>query len=362
MEYKKSVALKKSDRFDALDALRGIAAIAVMIYHYTQHIGLHWLPGAWTSVDLFFILSGFVIYYRYQGKITQGLHFTQFLRLRILRLGPLYVMGLLLGIFAALLLLLKMDGSVGAHQVIVSSFLGLFVIPYFHNEIWPFGIDQIRGSIFPLNNPAWSLFFEIFVNIVFFFYILKFYRSDRLRLVKLSVAFWFFYLLISQQYNPGWCAENFIFGFPRVIGEFSLGILVFESYRKIPKIHPSLAFLILAVLLASFTVSSLRVAFISALILSPLVILLGAQLKVKDTLQNLCQHLGDISYPLYITHFPVYLLLYTIIDMSQLNPILQLMIVGSLAIMAAYLLSSVDRQLRSHLYKTMVSSPLKISS
>jgi peptidoglycan/LPS O-acetylase OafA/YrhL len=361
MEYKKSIAGKKSDRFDALDALRGITAIAVMIYHYTQHIGLHWLPGAWTSVDLFFILSGFVIYYRYREKIAQGLPFTQFLRLRILRLGPLYIMGLLLGIFAALLFL-KMDDSVGVHQVVVSSFLGLLITPYFHNDIWPFGADQIQGSIFPLNNPAWSLFFELFVNIVFFFYILKFYRSDRLRLVKLSVAFWFFYLLISQQYNPGWCAENFIFGFPRVIGEFSLGILVFESYRKIPKIHPSLAFLIFAVLLASFTVSSLRVAFVGALILSPLVILLGAQLKVKDTLQNLCRHLGDISYPLYITHFPIYLLLYTIIDMSQMNPILQLMIVGSLAIMTAYLLSSVDRQLRNQLYKTMVSRPLKISS
>jgi hypothetical protein len=70
----------KVDRFDLLDGLRGIAAIGVMIYHYTLHNGLHWLGGAWVAVDLFFILSGFVIAHSYGNKILNGMGIQQFLR------------------------------------------------------------------------------------------------------------------------------------------------------------------------------------------------------------------------------------------------------------------------------------------
>jgi len=49
------------DRFHALDAVRGMAALAVLVYHLS---GQKIFPGAWVAVDLFFVLSGFVIHHR----------------------------------------------------------------------------------------------------------------------------------------------------------------------------------------------------------------------------------------------------------------------------------------------------------
>jgi peptidoglycan/LPS O-acetylase OafA/YrhL len=97
------MSLEKRFRFDLLDGLRGLAAIAVMVHHFTQHNGLHWLGGAWVAVDLFFILSGFVIAHSYGIKLLAGMPLRQFLLIRLNRLGPLYFFGLLIGLIAALL-------------------------------------------------------------------------------------------------------------------------------------------------------------------------------------------------------------------------------------------------------------------
>jgi peptidoglycan/LPS O-acetylase OafA/YrhL len=69
-------------RFDALDGLRGIVALAVVIYHYGDHLGLPWLPHAWVAVDTFFILSGFVLAHSYTRRVHAGMGFVDFARKR----------------------------------------------------------------------------------------------------------------------------------------------------------------------------------------------------------------------------------------------------------------------------------------
>src|SRR5476649_797527 len=106
----------KSTRFDLLDGLRGVAAIAVMLHHYTQHTGWDWFGGAWVAVDLFFVLSGFVIAHSYSKKILNGISFRDFTSVRLVRLAPLYLLGLALGVCAVFLSMAKS----GAPQMLFS--------------------------------------------------------------------------------------------------------------------------------------------------------------------------------------------------------------------------------------------------
>lgn len=161
-------------RFDFLDGVRGLAALFVMFYHYTQHNGLIFFKGAWIAVDLFFILSGFVLSYGYGAKIIDGMSFRDFFRIRLIRLAPLYFVGFLLGLAFYVVASLQ-NGLIGLNGelLVAASILNLFGLPYVNNEVWPFGDDHIVGAAFPLNDPAWSLFFEIVVNIFFMFTLLN---------------------------------------------------------------------------------------------------------------------------------------------------------------------------------------------
>ena len=194
----------KYKRFDTLDGARGVASIAVMIYHYTQHNGLHWMEGAWVSVDMFFILSGFVIAHSYGAKIIGGMTFIEFTAIRLIRLGPLYFFGLGLGICAAMILIqtnatIQIDGM----KIVKAAMLGLFWVPYRNWASWPFGTDVITASVFPLNDPAWSLFFELFVNVVFFLFVSRFRVLSSPWLVTLAFVVFVFCTLVLGQHNPG---------------------------------------------------------------------------------------------------------------------------------------------------------------
>jgi peptidoglycan/LPS O-acetylase OafA/YrhL len=63
----------QAGRFDALDGLRGIAALAVVFFHYGERMGHEWLPHAWVAVDTFFVLSGFVLMHAFGRRIAQGM-------------------------------------------------------------------------------------------------------------------------------------------------------------------------------------------------------------------------------------------------------------------------------------------------
>jgi len=78
------------NRFEMLDLLRGIAALAVLIYHSAHFLGGQLLPGGYLAVDLFFMLSGFVIAHNYDSKIAAGMTLREFMLVRGIRLFPCY--------------------------------------------------------------------------------------------------------------------------------------------------------------------------------------------------------------------------------------------------------------------------------
>jgi peptidoglycan/LPS O-acetylase OafA/YrhL len=96
--------IKQGERhsFQTLDALRGVAALVVVVHH--NHPMFTWRPHhGYLAVDLFFVLSGFVLSYAYQDRLDRGWPTIKFLRARLVRLAPLYLLALLFGFFLTIL-------------------------------------------------------------------------------------------------------------------------------------------------------------------------------------------------------------------------------------------------------------------
>lgn len=334
-------------RFYALDAIRGLAAIAVVFYHYTQHNNLNWLHGAWVAVDIFFILSGFVLMHSYSKKVAQGMTAKEFLYSRVARLGPMYVVGLILGIAAALYAMyFGSQNLINANNLATASGLNFLLLPYFNHQAWPFGADTIYGTVFPLNDPSWSLFFEFFVNIVFFVYLSRFQHINLKIWVALAGVIFVGMTLYFHQLNPGSRGSDFIFGFPRVIFEFFLGVLIYKFYYLYPHTKKIIACAVFALVAACFCSSRGAVALGNALILAPILIILFSTLTVSNSQIWICKFLGDISYPLYVTHFPLYRLLYEFEFLNNLSPITQTCVFAAIAISVASVLVKIDKSIR----------------
>ena len=89
--------------FHTLDALRGIAAMAVVLFHCSYFYGLPQPVEGQIAVDLFFVMSGFIIAYRYDARFAAGLGTLAFAKQRLIRLYPLFILGSLIGALPALI-------------------------------------------------------------------------------------------------------------------------------------------------------------------------------------------------------------------------------------------------------------------
>jgi peptidoglycan/LPS O-acetylase OafA/YrhL len=144
-------------RFVVLDGLRGVAAAAIVVRHCPALFGKLVIPNSQLAVDLFFLLSGFVLAAAYERRLSEDMSVRRFMTLRLIRLYPLYAVGLGLGVVAA-------AGAILAHrpEALSGPVLAGAVIPAL------FMLPSVATAVlFPLNSPAWSLFFEMLANLAY---------------------------------------------------------------------------------------------------------------------------------------------------------------------------------------------------
>jgi peptidoglycan/LPS O-acetylase OafA/YrhL len=229
--------------------------------------------------------------------------------------------------------------------------MGAMWLPYPNNLTWPFGSGSTVSPIFPLNDPAWSLFFEAFVNIVFFFYVYRFRKLTSVQIVGIAFAIYIAISIIFNQVNPGWGRYNFIFGFPRVVAEFFAGVLIYQFGLHKKTARPKLTLFVggaMACVLVGL--GDEQAALVNSLTLIPLIVVLSSAIKIESqVLIRTCKMLGNISYPLYIVHFPIYRLLWQIPQIQALAPILQTALMSCLCILLSLLLAVLDEHLRRSL-------------
>ena len=374
--------------YELLDGLRGVAAILVVFYHIFEGFSFAELTNAagegvistlnhgHIAVDFFFILSGFVISYAYDdrwGKMSIG----DFFKRRLIRLHPMVVMGALVG--AATFVAVgcrQWDGDVAPTGfVALALLLTMFMVPALPGL--PYEVRG-NGEMFPLNGPAWSLFFEYIGNILYALFIR---RLSTKALAVLTVALgivhaWFFVGNVSEYgcVGVGWTIDsvNFWGGLVRMLFPFTMGMLLARTFvpRK-SKIRG--AFWISTIILIAIfsmpyiasdgnvSVNSLyEVVCIAAIF--PLIVWMGAcGVCGNGITARINKILGDISYPLYIVHYPIMYIFYAwLIEEKRYTLgdtwLVALMVVAASILLAFLLLKFYDEPVRRFLARKFLKN------
>ena len=301
-----SVPLQPAHRFSTLDAFRGIAALLVVQLDLPLLFSRHTpFPNANLAADFFFMLSGFVLSFAYGERLANRWSLRLFLRERILRLYPLYLLALPLGL-AHLLLLAPAEhillGRAGAAVLIL---LALFLLPA------PLFLGAGGPYAFPINLPTWSLFYELLANILHAVFLR---RQTFIRLIALVLllAISYFGLAYARHFaNFGPYKGEIGAGIVRVALSYTYGMLLFKLWTqgKLPKAGSSL---LSALLLVTVLVSpvwrghTLLFQAISLLLVFPCAILFGANAAPGKAWLPLFSFLGTTSYAVYVFHLPLY--------------------------------------------------------
>jgi len=288
--------------FEVLDGLRGMAALAVVVFHFAEIIAPdsshNFIGHGFLAVDFFFCLSGFVIAYAYDDRIA-SLGPREFFQSRLIRLHPLVVFGTVLGLLGFFI-----QSQIGPPQ----SIDGLRIAEIFLCSLLmiPFPVMASRFfNNFSLNAPAWSLFWEYIANLFYALVLRRISRRYLAVLIGLSAAAIVWVISKEGSLLGGWSGGTFWDGLVRVSYSFLAGMLI---YRLKWIVTNRLGFSPLAVgLLLAFLVPFGKWNILSesliVLLYFPLLIALGAGTAPAPWVRKFCGFSGKISYPLYMTHY-----------------------------------------------------------
>lgn len=344
--------LDTKPHYALLDGLRGVAALLVLVYHvfegYAFAAGEAVIEGmnhGYLAVDFFFILSGFVIAYAYDDRwaaqpagqrprLTLG----SFFKRRIIRLHPLVVLGAFIGVACFYVQggVTWQGEKVAGSLVMLALLAGMFMLPAV-----PGCSYEVRGNgeMYPLNGPCWSLFFEYIGNMLYALALRKLGNKSLAAVVAaLGLLEASFALFDPSGYGflgVGWTLDgiNFVGGALRMLFPFSLGLLLARHFRP-TKVRG--AFWICSlVLLTLFLVPYLPGRFLLTgtdaaegsfglsvitngifemfciAVVFPALVWLAASGSTTDRFSTAsCKFLGDLSFPLYIVHYPLMYVFY----------------------------------------------------
>ena len=324
--------------YHLLDGLRGVAALMVIWYHVFE--GYAFAGGTtidtfnhgYLAVDFFFILSGFVIGYAYDDRWGKNFTMKDFIKRRLIRLHPMVIMGAVVGAITFYIQdSVQWDGThIGISMVMLSLLCTIFFIPAMPGVGY-----EVRGNgeMFPLNGPCWSLFFEYIGNILYALFIRRLSnKALTIVVVLLGVALASFAIFDVSGYGNigvGWTLDgvNFIGGLLRMLFPFSMGMLLSRNFKPM-KLRGAfwICTLVMIALFAvpylegteSICTNGIYEAF-CIIIAFPILLWIGASGTTTDKKSTqICKFLGDISYPIYVIHYPFMYLFYAWLIKNQL--------------------------------------------
>ena len=273
-----------NNRLSGLDGLRGIAALSVLGFHASGGNGNGFL-----AVDLFFMLSGYVMARTFEGRLGHGLTAFGFMKKRYARLWPTLA---ICGLLAAPL------------------FLRQFGI-----EAWPFVVANLLliptmrvNRIYPLNGPTWSILLELIANALHGIVLHRMSRRSLAMVAAVALACFAALSGMAGTTNLGPTPDLFIAGIPRLIFSYSTGILLFRCWQDRPpiNINPWLTYLLMPAVFVTSEITGVHPWGLDLLFVA-----VGCPLMMAGALRPIrfereARWLGSISFPLYAVHTPIF--------------------------------------------------------
>lgn len=316
--------MNSTDRrfFGGLEVLRGIAASMVVLFHcsWENHLcQTRIIRNSYLMVDLFFVLSGFVICHNYFKKLSTGRGLREFIFLRLGRIYPLHfvVLCLFLGLEVA-----KYAGETRygftPHQshAFATNNGGAFIL----NLLLAHPFFPFANSSF--NTPSWSIGVEFYTYLVFG--VAAVLVRTRVGLFVTSLA-----LVLGSQLLLGWSPEPGFnasagFSFFRCLLGFFTGVLVYQLYETLPKRFSPWGVKLVPLLLATLAV------FLACkanpkwdYLVTPIFALMVLAVASASDSDNLVERvsnarplrwLGRVSYSVYMIHLLVLILMARVVE------------------------------------------------
>jgi len=370
--------MEAKQRYEVLDGMRGIAAFIVMLFHYNIQHGYRIFYNAFTAVDFFFILSGFVLLHSYGNRLNTGMTARDFISRRIARLLPLTALGVIVGVPALLVMQHFSQTDFTVFGIFGAAARNMFFIPAVNTNWFIADGATISGQLFPTDGPLWSIFFEFAAGFGFIHLArLGYGKLSRWCVVSFGLivlySIWNGHIVGNRtfDFDAGWSGSNFIGGFPRVIFGFTCGMLIYRMtttypvtgfFKKMlswPVWHPTAVY---AALICALTFP-LYVKGIYSLvevgIIAPILVFQGSRSICKSAGTSMFSaRLGQLSFPVYCLHYPVMSALKALAITSGVllpSPTILVTIAVSLTLLLSHVVSSlfehfqIQRRLTSHL-------------
>jgi peptidoglycan/LPS O-acetylase OafA/YrhL len=283
----------------SLNSIRGIAALMVAVFHAPTLFGVgQTFPHAYLAVDLFFVLSGFVLLHAYEGRIVGGLSLRRFAQLRLARLYPLLLIATVAGF--AIMLVKHAAGRVDMNaQTFIALPLSLVLAPA------PSGATAAH-AVYPFVTQSWSIVWEIALCPVLFVWA-RWMRRWAIAIAVLFALPLAWVAFTQGSLDGGWVTGTFWIGALRAVVAFFAGVAVRQWTRggplprlvKLLAIGPAVAVVIYVTLVHATVWWADYAAAVAGF---PLIIAAAAQCR-RRVLENwLGDRIGEASYSIYMLH------------------------------------------------------------
>jgi peptidoglycan/LPS O-acetylase OafA/YrhL len=336
--------------FLTLDAMRGVAAVGVVLFHVshaTDMIGASILPRGYLAVDLFFVLSGFVISHAYDGRLASRLRASEFTAIRLIRFYPLYALGLAIGIMhemASIAIGGRVAYPLGALAAAIAA-AALFI---------PYPSANRDFALFGINPPSWSLMYELLVNIAYAVFFRKLTTRVLLVILIVSGALWMSYMISAGAANRGATSPEWPAGTVRTVFSFITGVLIYRLFYRggyeLPRLSP---WVLLAVIVGWMAIPpqwGVLPDVLFVFMLSPLLVTAGASVEAAPRQSAPFRYLGVISFPLYAVHMPVIALAASVAKRAHVSGLVSASVaIGGLLVVCPFLARRYDAPARKSL-------------
>lgn len=336
-----------------------MAALAVVVFHFMEFVvpdyTQSFIAHAYLAVDFFFCLSGFVIASAYDTKLTQ-FGVGPFLLRRLVRLHPLVLLGSVLGLvtfvadpFSALYA--TYGPGVTARMFLASCLL----VPY------PV-VHERYFNLFHLNPPTWSLFWEYVANVLYALGLVRLRPKALGALTVLAAGALCYEAAQAGNLAVGFDGATFGGGAVRMAASFWGGMVLYRAGGILPT---GLGFLPLGLLLLGAFVVPFVPTWnwlldpVLVVLYFPGLVALGAGARVSAWGATVCRWSGELSYPLYMIHYPFLWLFLSYLEHEKPAFATQIALIpvatGLLLLLAYLVLVGFDVPLRRYLRQHLLA-------